>query len=67
MAYNSVLYRISDPGGGDYDLENEGEGLPSWTLIERTHRNKNGNEQEVSTERILAEMHSIFPYRHPEM
>lgn len=54
-AFNEVLYRLSDPAGGDYDLENEGEGLPAWSLRERVLN------YEV-TERSLAEMHSLIPF-----
>lgn len=54
-AFSSVLYRLSDPAGGDYDLENEGEGLPAWTVME-----KDSNGQ--VTDRKLAETHSLIPF-----
>ncbi|RII33696.1 hypothetical protein D2A34_18415 [Clostridium chromiireducens] len=54
-AFNEVLYRLSDPAGGDYDLEDEGESLPSWTLIER---DSNGSRNE----RHLTETHSLIPF-----
>ncbi|EKQ52396.1 MULTISPECIES: hypothetical protein [unclassified Clostridium] len=54
-AFNEVLYRLSDPAGGDYDLENEGEGLPSWRLKERNLNNE-------VTKRTLAEMHNLIPF-----
>ena len=34
LAYNEVLYRISEAGGSDYDLTNSGMDLPKWTLKE---------------------------------
>lgn len=54
-AFSEVLYRLSDPAGGDYDLENEGQGLPSWTLMER-------DSKRVVTGRRLAETHSLIPF-----
>jgi hypothetical protein len=54
-AFNEVLYRISDSAGSDYDLENEGKGLPSWCLKERDSECK-------VTERPLAETHSLIPF-----
>ncbi|WP_051542021.1 hypothetical protein [Clostridium lundense] len=52
---NEVLYRLSDPAGGDYNLENEGNGLPSWTLMEVDSNNK-------VTKKRLAETHSLIPF-----
>jgi hypothetical protein len=54
-AFNQVLYRLSDPACGDYDLKNEGEELPSWALMER---DSNG----AITERRLTETHSLIPF-----
>jgi hypothetical protein len=54
-AFSQVLYRLSDPAGGDYDLENEGDGLPSWSLMER-------DANRVITERRLTETHSLIPF-----
>lgn len=54
-AINEVLYRLSDPAGSDYDLENEGEGLPSWTLMER-------DPNYGVTGRHVSETHSLIPF-----
>lgn len=65
-AYIGVLHRLSDPAGGDYDLENEGEELPRWSLIE-TYIRKDGNAvREIKTGRYIPELHTLFPYRNPE-
>jgi hypothetical protein len=58
MTYNSVLLRLSDPAGADYDLENEGEGLPRWALSEIF--------RDVTTGRYIPDLHTLFPYRNPE-
>lgn len=65
-AYNFVLYRLSDPAGGDYDLENEEE-LPRWNLVETSLR-KDGKYtlDYIFTGRYIPELHTIFPYRNPE-
>ncbi|HEY9160986.1 MAG TPA: hypothetical protein VIS94_07875 [Desulfomonilia bacterium] len=54
-ALNEVLYRLSDPAGSDYDLENEGEGLPSWTLMET-------NANYEVTGRHVTELHNLIPF-----
>lgn len=54
-AFSQVLYRLSDPAGSDYDLKNEGEGLPSWTIMEKDANRK-------VTDRRLAETHSLIPF-----
>ncbi len=54
-SYNEVLYRISDPCGADYDLEDEGNGYPRWRLKEV---DSNGNE----TERFVPELHDLVPH-----
>ncbi|MEH6848904.1 hypothetical protein [Bacillus pseudomycoides] len=64
-AINEVLYRLSDPCGGDYDLPNEGEELPVWRLEEFS---KSHNEKTFSIERTgwsLLELHNIFPFHNP--
>lgn len=61
---NEILYRLSDPCGGDYDLPNEGEELPSWRLEEYTAQS--GNPMNVErTGRLLLELHNIFPFHNP--
>ena len=63
-AINEILYRLSDAGGGDYDLPNEGEDLPSWRLEEYTAQS--GNPMNVErTGRLLLELHTIFPFHNP--
>ncbi|MED4651728.1 hypothetical protein [Bacillus pseudomycoides] len=63
-AMNGILYRLSDAGGGDYDLPNEGEDLPSWRLEEYTAQS--GNPMNVErTGRLLLELHTIFPFHNP--
>ncbi|PEK30481.1 hypothetical protein CN568_06605 [Bacillus pseudomycoides] len=63
-AVNEILYRLSDAGGGDYDLPNEGEDLPSWRLEEYTAQS--GNPMNVErTGRLLLELHNIFPFHNP--
>jgi hypothetical protein len=63
-AINEILYRLSDPCGGDYDLPNEGEELPSWRLEEYTAQS--GNPMNVErTGRLLLELHNIFPFHNP--
>ncbi|PEY29936.1 hypothetical protein CN354_26405 [Bacillus cereus] len=63
-AINEMLYRLSDPCGGDYDLPNEGEDLPSWRLQEYTAQS--GNPMNVKrTGRYLLELHNIFPFHNP--
>lgn len=63
-AINEILYRLSDAGGGDYDLPNEGEDLPSWRLEEYTAQS--GNPMNVErTGRLLLELHNIFPFHNP--
>ncbi|WP_026590632.1 hypothetical protein [Bacillus sp. UNC437CL72CviS29] len=63
-AMNEILYRLSDAGGGDYDLPNEGEELPSWRLEEYSPHN--GNPMNVErTGRLLLELHNIFPFHNP--
>ena len=64
-AYNFVLYRLSDPGGDDYDLENEEE-LPSWSLVEINLRKVGNVVDHIFTGRYIPELHTIFPYRNPE-
>lgn len=64
-AINTVLYRLSDPCGGDYDLPNEGEELPVWRLEEFS---KSRNEKTFNIERTgrsLPELHNIFPFHNP--
>ncbi|MGG2134645.1 hypothetical protein AB1284_25585 [Bacillus sp. S2(2024)] len=64
-AINGVLYRLSDPCGGDYDLPNEGEGLPIWRLEEYI---ESYNERTFNVERTgrpLPELHNIFPFHNP--
>lgn len=52
-AYNSVLYRLDDAAGGDYDLPDEGDWLPSWTLTERSPDHE-------PTGRYLQELYSLL-------
>lgn len=63
-AINGVLYRLSDACGGDYDLPNEGEDLPSWRLEEYTPYNDKTSNVE-RTGRFLLELHNIFPFHNP--
>ena len=62
LAFNSVLHRLADTEGGDYDLRNEGEGLPTWCLQECTKDNK---DPAYYKKRSLMEMHNIFPFHNP--
>ncbi|MGI0532104.1 hypothetical protein KFD70_06900 [Bacillus pfraonensis] len=63
-AMNEILYRLSDAGGGDYNLPNEGEDLPSWRLAEYTAQS--GNPMNVKpTGRLLLELHNLFPFHNP--
>ncbi|PFK36861.1 hypothetical protein COI93_15625 [Bacillus cereus] len=63
-AMNEILYRLSDPCGGDYDLPNEGEDLPSWRLEEYTAQS--GNPMNVErTGRFLLALHNLFPFHTP--
>ncbi|WP_459500571.1 hypothetical protein [Bacillus sp. C1] len=63
-AMNAVLHRLSDAGGGDYDLPNEGEDLPSWRLAEYTAQRENSMHVK-RTGRLLLELHNIFPFHNP--
>ena len=63
-AMNEILYRLSDPCGGDYDLPNEGEDLPSWRLEEYTAQS--GNPMNVKpTGRHLLELHNLLLEKSP--
>ncbi|ENQ3107308.1 hypothetical protein ACEOWJ_003395 [Bacillus cereus] len=64
-AINGVLYGLSDPCGGDYDLPNEGEGLPSWRLEEYKESYNEGTFKVERTGRPLLELHNIFPFHNP--
>ncbi|KRF21782.1 hypothetical protein [Paenibacillus sp. Soil787] len=65
MSLNSVLYRLDDPAGADYDLENEGEDLPRWVLLEQVI-SKEGNKINAKlTGRMLAGMYEVFPFKNP--
>lgn len=52
-AYNSVLYRLDDAAGGDYDLPGEGDSLPSWSLMERSSKHQ-------LTGRLVQGLHSLL-------
>ena len=54
-AYNELLYRLDDPAGADYDLDDEGSGLPSWALKERDGAGR-------ETGRTLQGLSSVFPF-----
>lgn len=64
-AFNEVLYRLDDPAGGDYDLENEGEHLPRWRLIEEIRYYDRKKIHFKETGRPIHGMHSIFPFIDP--
>jgi hypothetical protein len=63
-AFNKVLYRLDDPAGADYDLKNEGEELPRWTLKEVIVDSEKGHYTE--TGKSIYGMHSVFPLTSPE-
>ncbi|WP_302104964.1 hypothetical protein [Polycladomyces zharkentensis] len=65
-AINAVLYRLDDPAGGDYDLPNEGEGLPSWSLQERIEHREGTKWTAELTGRVIGGMHTLFPFHNPE-
>lgn len=54
-SYNDVLYRISDPAGSDYDLDDDGDNLATWKLIEIDKDNR-------KTGRYIPELHNLIPY-----
>lgn len=58
QAYNEVLIRIEDPTGGDFDLKQQGKGLPCWVLMEL----KDEDKREF-TGRILAGLYEQFPLK----
>lgn len=66
MAMNNVLYRLEDPAGDDYDLENEGENLPRWVLLEQVITKDQNRIDAKVTGRMLSGMHEIFPFKNPE-
>lgn len=53
-AIYEVLYRLDDASGGDYDLDDLGESLPSWVLKER-------DPSRQETARAIYGMHELFP------
>ncbi len=54
-AFNEVLYNLVDPPSLDYDLENNGEDLPSCCLKEL---DKDDNE----TGRFITSTHNLIPF-----
>lgn len=54
-SYNEVLYRLVEPSGADYDLDNTGADLPSWRLVEVDENGK-------LTGRYIQELHNLIPY-----
>ncbi|NOU68673.1 hypothetical protein GC096_32080 [Paenibacillus sp. LMG 31461] len=65
MSLKSVLYRLDYPAGGDYDLENQGEDLPRWVLLEQVISKEENKIDAKLAGRMLAEMFQIFPFKNP--
>lgn len=55
-AFNEVLYRLDDPSGADFDLDNEEE-YPIWALMEVVESDDNS----TLTGRRLEMMYEVFP------